>query len=150
MLRRSTLPLALAVLAGSAGLSSAEDVRAAIEAANKSFCAAIARGDTAAVAALYTGAAQALPPGSEAVRGREGIQKAFQGMVDAGLTDLTLTTQEVEAHGDTAHEVGTWTLRGKDGSAVDNGRYIVIWKNEGGKWLLHRDIWNSSRSAAAH
>jgi ketosteroid isomerase-like protein len=65
-------------------------------------------------------------------------------MIDAGATGLTLTAVEVEAHGDTAHEVGTWVLKAKDGTAVDNGKYIVIWKKEGGQWRLHRDIWNSS------
>jgi uncharacterized protein (TIGR02246 family) len=145
MRRRSTRLLALAavVLAGAA-VSAAEDVRAAIETNNKAFSAAVARGDAAAVAALYTSTAQALPPGGEIARGRDAIQKAFQGMIDAGATDLTLSTLEVEAHGDTAHEVGTWALKAKDGAALDNGKFIVIWKKEAGQWRLHRDIWNSS------
>jgi uncharacterized protein (TIGR02246 family) len=146
MRRSSTRLLALAAvaLAGLATVSAAEDVRGALEATNKAFCVAVARGDAAAVAALYTSTAQALPPGGETARGRDAIQKAFQGMIDAGATNLTLSTVEVEAHGDTAHEVGTWVLKAKDGAAVDNGKYIVIWKREGGQWRLHRDIWNSS------
>jgi ketosteroid isomerase-like protein len=145
MRRRSTRLVAFAavVLAGAA-VSAAEDVRAAIEANNKVFSAAVARGDAAAVAALYTSAAQALPPGGEIARGRDAIQKAFLGMIDAGATDLTLGTLEVEAHGDTAHEVGTWALKAKDGTALDKGKFIVIWKKEAGQWRLHRDIWNSS------
>jgi uncharacterized protein (TIGR02246 family) len=134
----------LALVAGAAAVSSAEDVRTAIEANSKAFTAAVARGDAAAIAALYTSTAQVLPPGGQAAQGRDAIQKAFQGMIDTGATNLTLSTLEVEAHGDTAHEVGTWALRGKDGAAVDNGKYIVIWKREGGQWRLHRDIWNSS------
>ena len=144
MRRYSTGLLAIAVLSGLATVSTAEDVRAAIEAANKAFSAAIARGDAAAVAALYTGAAQALPPGGEIARGREAIQKTFQGAIDAGVKDLTLTALEVEAHGDTATEVGTWVWRGKDGATLDHGKFIVVWKKEGGQWRLHRDIWNSS------
>jgi uncharacterized protein (TIGR02246 family) len=140
---------ALAVSVGSAAASSAEDVRAAIETANKAFSAAIAKGDAAAVAALYTSSAQAMPPGGEAAKGRDEIQKAFQGLLASGATNLTLTTQEVEAHGDTAHEVGSWTLKAKDGAAVDNGKYVVIWKKEAGQWRLHRDIWNSSATAPA-
>jgi ketosteroid isomerase-like protein len=30
---------------------------------------------------------------------------------------------------------------------MDRGKYIVVWKDEGGKWKLHRDIWNSSLPA---
>jgi len=144
MRRNSTGLLAVVVLAGFATVSTAEDVRAAIEAGNKAFCAAVARRDATAVAALYTSTAQALPPGGEIARGRDAIQKAFQGEIDAGLTNLTLTTLEVEAHGDTANEVGTWVLKGKDGATLDHGKFIVIWKKEGGEWRLHRDIWNSS------
>jgi uncharacterized protein (TIGR02246 family) len=152
MRRNSTglLVVAGVVMAGIAVAAPAEDVRAAIEAGNKAFCAAVARGDAAAVAALYTSTAQALPPGGEAARGRDAIQKAFQGMIDAGATNLTLSTLEVEAQGDAAHEVGTWALKGKDGAAVDHGKYIVIWKKEGGQWRLHRDIWNSSTPPPAH
>jgi uncharacterized protein (TIGR02246 family) len=146
MRRSSTgfLAATLVVLSGAASVSTAEDVRAAIEAGSKAWTAAVARGDGAAVAALYTTTAQVLPPGGEIARGREAIQKVFQGAIDAGMTTLTLTTVEVEAHGDTATEVGTWTWKGKDGATVDSGKYIVIWKKEGGQWRLHRDIWNSN------
>jgi ketosteroid isomerase-like protein len=30
---------------------------------------------------------------------------------------------------------------------VDQGKYIVIWKQDGGQWKLHRDIFNSSLPA---
>jgi uncharacterized protein (TIGR02246 family) len=151
MRRSSTALSAVAVLilaqAGSA-TAAPENVRASIEAGNKAFTAAVARGDAAAVAALYTNTAQALPPGAEIAQGREAIQKAFQGAIDAGVKDLTLTILEVEPHGDTATEVGTWAVKGKDGATVDHGKYIVIWKKEGGQWRLHRDIWNSSTPPA--
>ena len=31
---------------------------------------------------------------------------------------------------------------------MDSGKFIVIWKQEGGQWKLHRDIWNSSMPPA--
>jgi uncharacterized protein (TIGR02246 family) len=146
MRRSSTGLLSLAVVALALGATAvqAEDVRAVIEAKSKAFSAAVARGDAAAVAALYTSTAQVLPPGGEVARGRDAIQKVFQGAIDAGMRDVPLTTLEVEAHGDTATEVGTWAWKGKDGATVDHGKYLVIWKKEGGQWRLHRDIWNSS------
>ena len=141
---RRTATLLLALAAGAPAVWAAEDVRAAIEASNKAFCAAVDRQDAAAVAALYTSTAELLPPGSDAVRGREAIRKTFQAGMDAGQKELTLTVVEVEAHGDTAHEVGTWTARGKDGAILDSGKYMVIWKKEGEQWRLHRHIWNSN------
>ncbi len=147
MRRNAILLLALA-LVGAATISAAEDARAAIEAGDKAFTAAVARGDAAAIAALYTSTAEVLPPGGEAAKGREAIQKVFQGGIDAGMNNLTLTTLELEVHGDTAHQVGTWATKGKDGATADTGKYIVIWKNEGGKWRIHRDIWNSNTPPA--
>jgi len=146
MRRNGTILLALVV--GAVAASAALDVRAAIEAANRAFCAAMDRGDAAAIAALYTSTAELLPPGSDAVRGREAIRKIFQAGIDAGQKELTLTTFEVDAHGDTADEVGTWMAKGKDGAILDTGKYLVIWKNEEGHWRLHRHIWNSNTPAA--
>ena len=55
---------------------------------------------------------------------------------------------EVEEHGDTAIEMGRFTLFAEDGSQLDGGKYLVIWKVEDGAVKLHRDIWTSSRPAA--
>jgi ketosteroid isomerase-like protein len=79
---------------------------------------------------------------------RAAIQKVMQGLIDAGAKELPLATVEVEAHGDTAWEVGTWTLKGKDGAELDHGKSVAIWKKEAGGWKLHRDIWNSSQAPA--
>jgi uncharacterized protein (TIGR02246 family) len=141
---RWTATVLLVLVAETAAGSAAEDVRASIEAVDKAFCTAMDRSDAAAIAALYTSTAELLPPGSDTVRGREAIRKLFRAGMDAGQKEVTLTTLEVEAHGDTAHEVGTWTARGKDGAILDSGKYVVIWKNEGGQWRLHRHIWNSN------
>jgi len=36
-----------------------------------------------------------------------------------------------------------WKLFIKDGTEVDSGKAIVIWKKEDGEWKLFRDIINS-------
>jgi ketosteroid isomerase-like protein len=61
-----------------------------------------------------------------------------------GVKRAQLDTREVEGHGDTAIEVGAYTLFGEGDQALDNGKYIVIWKKEDGQWKLHRDIFNSN------
>ena len=48
------------------------------------------------------------------------------------------------SHGDTAIEVGKFTLQGEGGQTVDEGKYLVVWKQADGQWKLHRDIFNSS------
>ena len=60
------------------------------------------------------------------------------------LRSVKLDTVEAEAHGDTAIEVGLYTVMGPENEPLDRGKYIVIWKIEDGQWQIHRDILNSS------
>jgi uncharacterized protein (TIGR02246 family) len=123
------------------------DVRAAIEAATKQFIDAFRRRDAAGCARVYAEEAAVLPPNAEIVRGRQAIQQAWQGAIDAGLTDGRIETLEVESAGDLAYEVGRLTLYAGENHVADEGKYIVIWKREAGQWKVYRDIWNSSRPA---
>ena len=144
------LPLAIALgavlAAGPAGAQSASP-KAAIEAAARRFEADFAKGDATAVASHYTAGGQAFPPNGDVARGREAIAKLWKGAMDAGVKTVKLVVVEVEPHGDTAYEVGTYTLLGEGGKTVDNGKYVVIWKRDGGQWKIHRDIWNTSMPA---
>ena len=125
------------------------DAHRAIVEANERFMAAFNSGDAAALAALYTEEGQLLPPNSGFVSGREAIQGFWQAVMDMGIKGARLETGEVEAHGDTIVEVSTFKLLGEGGQVLDEGKYIVIWKQEGGGWKLHRDIFNSSLPAPA-
>ncbi len=125
----------------------ATDVRADIRAANDVFVAKFAARDTAGVAALYTDAAWLLPPHSDIVKGTEGIRAFWQGALDMGLTAARLETLDVEAFGDTAIEIGRYTLIAGQ-NVADEGKYVVEWKLRPTGWHLHRDIWNSSRPPA--
>jgi len=122
------------------------DIRSLIETNNKTFVAAFKRGDAAAMAGLYTVEGQLLPANSDFVRGTAAIRAFWQGVMNLGLKDASLETIEVEAHGDTAIEVGRYTLIAAGGAVADSGKYIVIWKNDKGTWKLHRDIWTTSQA----
>lgn len=124
------------------------DVRARIVAANRTFMEAFNRGDTKVIGDLYTHDAQLLPANSDFVRGIDAIRAFWAGAVKMGLSDVVLDTIEVEAHGDTAIEVGRYTLQAPGGAIADAGKYLVVWKNDGRAWKLHRDIWTTSQPAA--
>ncbi len=120
--------------------------RDSIEAILKTFSKSLNGGDAAGVAAHYTDDAALLPPDSARVDGREGIQGAWQTLIDADVRDVVLTTEEVDVFGDVANEVGTIraTAPGENGGRVQwVGKYVSVWKRGGdGTWRLHRDIWN--------
>jgi ketosteroid isomerase-like protein len=57
---------------------------------------------------------------------------------------MTIATVEVDGRGDIAYEVGTYTFTKQDGTVLDHGKFIVVWKLVEGEWQVHRDIYNSS------
>ena len=119
----------------------------AIAAVNARSMSSVAEGNAAAVGELYTSNAKFMPPNADVVVGPESIVAFLQGMLDDGIGSLELETVELEEHGDTAIEEGRYTLGTADGQTADAGKYIVIWKNDGGAWKLHKDIFNSNQAA---
>ena len=120
----------------------------AIAAANGAFMSNFAAGDSAGIAQLYTANGKLFPSNSDVIEGIEAIGEFWQAIMDMGVATATLETVELEGHGDTAVEEGRYTLSAADGSVIDQGKFIVIWKNDGGAWKLDKDIWNTSQPAA--
>jgi ketosteroid isomerase-like protein len=117
-----------------------------ISATNQQFMQGFAGGDAEAIARCYTAEAQLFPAHSDVVSGTAAITAFWQGAFSLGYTGARLETAEIEEHGDTAIEYGTYLLSAGHAKA-DRGKYVVIWKNDGGTWKLHRDIWNTSQPA---
>jgi len=136
---------------GSSTTANREDVEKSVDEANADFMKQFNGKNAAALAAHYAENASAFPPDQSRVDGRENIQKMWQGVIDAGATDLALDTTDVEDSGNLAVESGTVTLKlpGKDGKQMDmSGKYVVVWKKgSDGAWQVYRDIWNSDAAA---
>jgi uncharacterized protein (TIGR02246 family) len=120
-----------------------------ISAANEVFMDAFKRGDAAGLAALYTEDGQVMPPNADFVTGQPAIQGFWQALFDMGIKEARMEIVEVEKHGDSIMEVSKFKLLAEGGQVLDQGKYIVIWKKEGGQWKLYRDIFNSSMPAQA-
>ena len=119
----------------------------AIVAAEKQFMIAFSNSDDTAIAALYTEDAKLLPTNSDFVSGNPAVQAFWKSVFDMGIKKATLETLEVEGMGDTAYEVGKYTLFIEGEQVADSGKYVIIWKMVDGQWKLHRDIWNTSMPA---
>ena len=126
-----------------------DDIRTQIESANAQFMTAFKRGDATSMANLYTAGAQLLPANRDFVRGTAAIRTFWQTVMDMGLKGASLETIELEAHGDTVIEIGRYRLLAAGDVVADHGKYIVVWKNDNGKWKLHRDIWTTSQPPPA-
>ena len=122
-------------------------IRQAIEEGNAKFGEVVRKGDGAAIAALYTEDATLLPPDSDMIKGRGGIEAFWKGGLQMGIKEAVLTTVDVSAAGELAYEIGTFALKvqpeGKE-PIGQKGKYVVVWKKApDGSWKLHVDIWNS-------
>jgi ketosteroid isomerase-like protein len=126
----------------------AQQTRKEIEKANQRFGEGIRQADAVVVGSLYTKDTLLMPPNFETIHGREGTQKFWEGAIKMGVKDAILKTVELIDRGDTAEEIGNYTLKiHPEGQSPfeDKGKYVVLWKQDAdGKWRLHRDIWNSS------
>jgi ketosteroid isomerase-like protein len=116
--------------------------KAEIIAANHAFEAAFVKGDSAAVAALYHADAKIFPPNMDPCN-RNGVGNMVTGIPKMGVKTMKLNTDEVSGGPDEVVETGNFEM-GDGTKTIDKGNYIVIWKKEGDKWKLFRDIWNSS------
>jgi uncharacterized protein (TIGR02246 family) len=121
----------------------AASIRQAMDETNRGFEAAIRAGDAAGAArATYTREARILPPGAPMVEGREAIAEFWAAVTrQLGVTGVALETVEVQPMGDGAYEIGrgTLTLGGGQQATV---KYVVVWRQEDGRWRWHVDAWN--------
>ena len=115
----------------------------AIKAANKVLLRHLAAGNATAIAACYSKKARLLPPGAPLLKGAKNIAGYWAGAIGQGVKAATLKTQEVDELGTTAVECGVFTLKGAGSALLGSGKYLVVWKKEGGAWKQHRDIFNA-------
>jgi uncharacterized protein (TIGR02246 family) len=145
---RSLVPIlcgALLTLPSAALGQGHSEVEAAIRAGSQAWAAAWNAGDAEALAALHADDAAVMAPGSEPAMGRPAILEHYTEALHAMPgSQSEVKTTEVMATGDWAVEVGTFVSTAADGSHADHGRYMAIWKKVGEKWMLYRDMWNSS------
>jgi ketosteroid isomerase-like protein len=85
----------------------------------------------------------------EMQKGRAAIEKTVAALGQSGIRNFALTSIDVAQVGpDTAREIGRFSLDArnpkKQWTKLD-GKYVVVWKQVGGKWMLDVDIWNTNR-----
>lgn len=120
-----------------------DEIKLAMAGTNEIFNSEVfGKRNFAALDSVYTSDARILPPGAPMISGREGIRKFWADAV-AGLDakSATLTSIDVMPAGDSVIEIGAAALSLNSGATVE-GKYVVYWKNEDGRWKWHVDIWN--------
>jgi uncharacterized protein (TIGR02246 family) len=120
--------------------------KAAIQKLDDQFGAAFNKGNTAALAAMYTKDAYVLPAGAPMIKGTAAIEKFWKEALNH-MQDLQCTALDVKSLGGrAAREIGTCSFMTKKAPVVEGAiKYAVVWEKEGGKWKLLQDIWNTDK-----
>ena len=96
----------------------------------------------AALDQIYTVDARILPPGADLIEGRKNIMGFWQAAVTGmNVKDAKLVSVNAHLAGDSIIEVGRAKLFLPEGRIAEV-KYVVEWKQEGGAWKWHTDIWN--------
>ena len=119
-----------------------DGAKKAVTAANEKLGNAMAAGDSVAITSLYHSEAKLFPPNGAMWDNRSAMGSMAAGMPEMGIKKVSLETAELLNGGEYVIERGAYEMSG-DTKTIDKGKYIVIWKQEGGEWKLFRDIWNS-------
>jgi len=127
---------------------SLDSAKAAIAASNSNYGSSFVTGDSVSFVSHYTSDACISPSNMPRMCGTQAITAFFNGGYKMGIRDIKLTTEEVMGGKDAVVETGTYEILGEKGVSFDKGKFIVIWKEENGKWKMHRDIWNTDMPAA--
>jgi len=117
--------------------------RAAILAQEKKYDEASNNKDAQALAALYTEDAQILTAERGIIKGRKAIEAFHRDEMKTNFGKTTSTPIEIEDHGDTAIETGSWVTTKDDGSISAKGSFMGIWKRQNGQWKISCEIWNT-------
>jgi hypothetical protein len=55
------------------------------------------------------------------------------------VRDIIFITEEVMGGKEGVLETGSYELLGDSARLFEKGKFIVMWKEENGKWKMHRD-----------
>lgn len=113
-----------------------------IEETNKIFSTALVNGDSASIAHLFHSQTVIYPANMPSMNSGSEMGSVSILIPAMGIKSMEIKSADIFGNADMVIETGTYVL--SDGKKqVDSGRYLVVWKEEDGRWKIYRDIWNS-------
>ncbi len=129
-----------------------EQAKTQIAEMNKTYGDGFVNGDSSLFLNHYTKDACVMPPQAPKLCGVEGVDGFFKvAYGKMGVRNITVAADEISGGPTEVMEVGQYELFGDSAKtkSLDKGKYIIVWKQEDGKWKMHRDIFNTSNAPAA-
>ena len=110
------------------------------------FAAAFNAKDVDKIVGIYSPETVFMPPNAPALRGRDSLGAFYKDLYAQGATELKMDSTTVGGHGSLAYESGSYSLNRRPPSGPhtrDRGKYMFIWRNTNGQWLIENTIWSS-------
>ena len=124
------------------------ELKAKFNEMNKKFSQMMVDGNHSEMLKWYADDAISMPSYQPMLRGIDALKKAQEMDEKSGtkITAFSLQTTDVMPAGDYFIEIGTYTISmeiPEMGSIDDYGKYLNVWEQDGDKWELKVDIWNT-------
>ena len=139
--------VALALLALLAGCQQSGPPEVFPQAAADAWVGSFNGGDVAGLVLAYSADARLLPPDEPIITGAEAIE-AFWQSYGPGQTRIEVGEVESKKLGDFWYREGAYKAQFADEGEPRVGKFIELWKQENGNWLLYRQIWNRNAPLA--
>ena len=142
---KTSPPFRFALLAAALALATGAAAKEGpLDGMSQAFEDAIRKGDVVAAANMYADDGLIMPPNHAPVGGRGEIAAFYKTMTDNGFS-LKLTPTDSWMDGKLASRTGTYVVFDKNQKEVEHGKWLEVWRQGAdGRWLMVRDIWNSS------
>lgn len=119
-----------------------DNVRNIIEQDHIAYGENFAKGDPTQFSKHYTDDASIFPTNFPKLTGKDAINSFFEGAYRMGIRYIKLTTEEVLGGPEVVTEIGICELFVDGNVSVFLGKFIIVWKQQNGKWKMFKDIWN--------
>lgn len=119
-------------------------VKKHIHSMNETYSDRFANNDTAYYNSRYCKDAISMPENQPAVVGIDSIRSFCYNNGANKDFKVMITAENIYGTENLVVEEGIYSYPDGKGGSFDNGKFIALWKQEGGAWKLYREIWNSN------
>ncbi len=141
-------PVALALLVLLAGCKAAAPPEDFPQAAADAWLGSFNGGDVAGLVLSYTADAKLLPPDEPPIVGSRGRSRRSGRPIARARCASSRATWSRRRLGELWFREGAYKAQFADEGEPRVGKFIELWKQENGNWLMYRQIWNRNAPLA--
>lgn len=133
--------LAFAVTQSSPAFADPAD-KMAIEGRLQQYEARFNEADPVALAELFDQEIVYYGPLGQVLEGRAAVEERYRQNLEAGFSDMSIETLQIEVIGDTAWDIARYTIVGPNGEPLE-GYHLAILEKVDGEWIVQRTLVNA-------